>query len=146
MRTKATVVEIVDKDVAIVSVQRRAACDGCHKNADGKECSVCTLLGGDRESRSRAANKVGALAGDTVIVESRTRRILSYAALVFMLPVLMSILGFALGSLFSMGEGGTLLCALACFLLSFVCIWLYSRIVISKRLDVEIVEIVSSDL
>ena len=36
MQTKAVVTEIVNDTVAVVLVARRAACDGCHKNAEGK--------------------------------------------------------------------------------------------------------------
>ena len=88
MRTKATVVEIINETVAVVSVERRSACDGCHKAEGDKGCSICTLLGGKHETRARARNTAGAMEGDTVALESRTSRILGYAALVFLLPVI----------------------------------------------------------
>jgi positive regulator of sigma E activity len=144
MRTKATVTEIVDENIAVVLVARRSACDGCHKAEGDKGCSVCTLLGGNGEARTRAKNTAGARKGDTVAVESRTRRILSYAALVFMMPVLLSLVGYAVGVLAGLGEGMTLLTALGGFVLSFLVIYLYSRLVVAHRLDVEIVEIIES--
>ncbi|MBO5355538.1 MAG: SoxR reducing system RseC family protein [Clostridia bacterium] len=142
MKTKATVVEIIDQNVAVVSVERRAACDGCHKAVDGKGCSVCTLLGSKGETRALAKNTVGAALGDTVEVESRTRRIIGYAALVFLLPVALAIVGYLLGSKLSLGEGVSLLLALGGLLISFLLIFLYSKLVVSRRLDIEIVAIV----
>ncbi len=143
MKTKATVVEIVNKDVAVVRVARRAACDGCHKAEGDKGCSVCTLLGGNGETRARALNTAGACVGDSVAVESRTRRILGYAALVFLMPILLSMIGYGVGVLLHLGEGVTLLCALGGFALSFLLIFLYSKLVVAHRLDVEITEILS---
>lgn len=141
MKTKATVVEIIDQNVAVVLVERRAACDGCHKAADGKGCSVCTLLGSKGETRARAINTVSAVLGDTVEVESRTRRIIGYAALVFLLPVVLAIVGYLLGIRLSLGEGIALLLALGGLLISFLLIFLYSKLVVSRRLDIEIVAI-----
>lgn len=142
MKTLATVVEIENENIAIVSVARQAACDGCHKNADGKGCSVCTLLGGNREARARALNRAGARPGDTVQVESRTGRMLLYAALVFLLPVILALGGYFLGARLFASEGGALAVAAAAFVLTFGGIWLFSRFVIGKRTDVEIVAVV----
>ena len=142
MKTLATVVEIEQENIAVVSVARHAACDGCHKNAEGKGCSVCTLLGGNREARARALNTAGAAIGDTVEVESRTGRMLLYAALVFLLPVVMALGGYFLGAALLEGAYGAPATAAAAFLLTFAAIWLFSRLVISKRIDVEIVALV----
>ncbi len=143
MRTKATVVELENEQVAVVSVERRSACDGCHKAEGDKGCSVCTLLGGNREARARALNTAGATVGDTVALESRTGRILAYAAIVFLLPVLLGLVGYLVGFyLLSLGKWAIAL-AFSCMAVSFLPIWLYSRLVVSHRLDVEIVEILS---
>ena len=142
MKTKATVVEIIDPEIAVVSVERRAACDGCHKAADGKGCSVCTLLGSKGETRARAKNTVGAALGDAVEVESRTCRIIGYAALVFLLPVVLAIVGYLIGAKLSLGEGAALLLALGGLLLAFLLIFFYSKLVVSRRVDIEIISIV----
>ena len=141
MRVKGTVVEIVSEEIAVVSVERRAACDGCHKAAEDKGCSVCSLLGGNRESRSRALNRVGAMQGDTVALESRTSRILGYAALVFMLPVVLGLIGYLIGFYaLHLGEWAIAL-TFGGIVVSFLPIWLYSKLVVAHRLDVEIVEV-----
>ena len=143
MRTLATVVEIENENTATVSVARRAACDGCHKNADGQGCSVCSLLGGKREMRVRARNEVGATVGDTVEVESRTGRMLGYAALIFLLPVLMALAGYFAGKALWESEGAALGACAALLALTVCGVGLFSRLVLSRRLDVEIVGVVT---
>jgi positive regulator of sigma E activity len=146
MKTLATVVEIENDNIATVSVARHAACDGCHKNADGTGCSVCTLLGGNREARVRARNTAGAAVGDTVEVESRTGRMLLYAALVFLLPVVLCLAGYFVGFAISSSEGVALGVAAAAFVLTLFAIRLFSRLVIAQRLDVEILRVVGVDV
>ena len=75
------------------------------------------------------------------MIESRSGRILGYAALLFLLPVLLGLLGYVIGSWLSLGEGARLALAGGGFLLSFLPVWMYSHFVISRRLDIEIVEI-----
>lgn len=142
MRTKATVVEVIDETVAVVMVERRSACDGCHKAEGDKGCSVCTLLGGKRQTLARALNSAEAAAGDTVALESRSARILLYAALVFILPVLVALACYLVGFYALSLDLWSIALAAGGFLLSFGGVWLYSKLVISRRLDVEIVEII----
>lgn len=146
MKTLATVVEIENEYTATVSVARHAACDGCHKNADGTGCSVCTLLGGNREARARALNTAGAAVGDTVEVESRTGRMLLYAALVFLLPVVLCLAGYFAGLAVSGREGVALGVAACAFALALFAVWLFSRLVIAHRLDVEILRVVDANI
>lgn len=144
MKTKAIVTEILEGDVAEISVERRAACDGCHKSADGSGCSICTLAGGNRVTKAKARNTVGAAVGDVVEVESRTGRVLFYASLVFLLPVLLAAAGYLLGVyVFLLGELA-ILPAVAGLVIAFLPVWFYSKLVISKRLDMEIVSVCSA--
>lgn len=93
MKTVATVVELRGR-IAVVETDRVSACEGCHKAAPGQTCSVCTLMGsGKRSVRSQADNGIGAAVGDRVEVETSSRRILLYAALVFLVPMLAAAAG-----------------------------------------------------
>ncbi len=140
MRVKATVKSVEGK-LAIVESERLSACDGCHKHAEG--CSVCSLMGGNRIITSRAENTVGASVGDVVEIETETRTVLFYAMIVFILPLVIMLSIYALMGYFDLSEpiryGG----ALAGFALTFLGIWLYSRFRVSKKYDVEIVNILS---
>ena len=99
MKTLATVIETPEEGIAVIKVERQSACEGCHRATEEGGCSVCTLLGGKNAAHARARNTVGAAVGDRVELESRTGRILSYAALVFLLPVIALIAGYLLGGL-----------------------------------------------
>lgn len=142
MRTIATVIETPEKGIAVVKVERQSACEGCHKATEEGGCSVCTLLGGKNAAHARARNTVGAVVGDRVAIESRTSRILSYAALVFLLPVALLLAGYFIGGALG-GESAALIAAGGAFLLSLVLLYCYSRFVVSGRLDIEIVSVVS---
>ncbi len=141
MKTQATVLS-VSHDRAVVETARTSACEGCHKNTDGNSCSVCTLMGGDRRFTAVADNTIGASEGDTVVIESETRRVLWYAVLVFLLPLVAAALGWGIAALLSLSGGLQALFAAMGFLVSFLGLYVYSKLCASKRCDVVIVEIV----
>lgn len=141
MRITATVVAVHENGEAIVRVSRKAACEGCHKNADGN-CSVCTLMGGKAELDNRAANPMGAAVGDTVTVETASRRVMLYAFLVFLAPLLLSVGGYFAGRVIFGTETGGLIAAAGCFAAAFVALALYSKLKIAKRCDAVIVDVV----
>lgn len=143
MKTLATVIETPEEGIAVIKVERQSACEGCHRATEEGGCSVCTLLGGKNAAHARARNCVGAAVGDRVAIESRTGRILGYAALVFLLPVACLLAGYFLGKAFG-GEAIALIAAGGAFLLSLAALYCYSRFVVAKRLDIEIVSVVST--
>lgn len=140
MTNKATVIA-VSGSTATVAVERTSACEGCHKKAEGQECTVCTLMGGSRTVTAQADNTIGAAVGDTVTVESDSGRMLRYAALVFLLPVFAALLFWFVSSRFTGSELLRLSFAAIGFAASFVCVRVYSRTVQKKRCDIVITEI-----
>jgi positive regulator of sigma E activity len=141
MQTKATVIRI-ENGKTIVEVERQAACDGCHKNKDGEGCSICSLTGGSRKFEATAANALGAKVGDVVTVSTETEKVLWYAVLVFMLPLIVGVAFYFLSGLLFEGEIFRYVSLVFGFVLCFFFVWLYARSVARKRCDVEIVEIV----
>ncbi len=140
MRTQAKVISLCGAR-AVVEAIRSSACEGCHKNADGESCSVCTLMGGERSFTSVADNSLGAEVGDIVMVESETRRVLFYAVLVFLLPLVVAILGYGIGVLCELSSGIRALCAAIGFCLCFAGLYVYSKRISKRRCDVVITEI-----
>ncbi len=140
MLTTAKVVK-TEGVCAIVEVQRKSACEGCHKMTSGEGCGVCSLMGSDRQFTARAENRVGAEVGDVVEVSSPTGRVLFYSALVFLLPVVVGILLYAVSGAFFEKELYRYVLLVGGFVACFFGVWLYSRLVLSKRCDVEIVRI-----
>lgn len=141
MRTEANVVAL-DGKFATVQTERTSACEGCHKAAGEKGCSVCSLMGSDRKISARAQNTVGAQVGDRVVIESRTGRMLWYAALVFVLPLVIALVLYALAGAWSVTGGWRVLCALIGFAGTFLCLAIYSKHVQKSRCDIVITEIV----
>ena len=143
MKVKAILVAVEEHNVAVVSVSRHAACDGCHKQEDGKGCSVCTLLGGKREATARAKNTLGATVGDVVEVEMASTRVLLYAALVFLLPIILSLAGYFIADAAGASFVTALCTGAAAFVFSVVGVCVYSHVRVAKRLDAEIVRILT---
>jgi positive regulator of sigma E activity len=56
--------------------------------------------------------------------------------------VVLAIVGYLIGAKLSLGEGAALLLALGGLLLAFLLIFFYSKLVVSRRVDIEIVSIV----
>lgn len=145
MRTRARVVSL-EGEIAIVEIQRVSACEGCHKAEEGKGCSVCSLMGAsDRKLQARATNGVGAKVGDEVWIESATSRMMLYAVLVFLLPLFMAIVGFGIAFAFTKDFTWHLVGGACGFVLSFVFVFVYSRVVGKTRCDIDITEVVASD-
>ena len=143
MKTKAKVISVQGL-VAIVEVRRSSACDGCHKMADSKKgCTVCSLMGGGTEKfTSRADNTIGANVGDTVFVESATSKVLFYAMLVFILPIITAFIGWFLSSLLTESTPWRLGGAAVAFFATFLGLHVYSCLMRKKQPDVVITEIV----
>ena len=139
MQTKAIVTEVHDS-YAIVVTERTSACDGCHKAQDGG-CSVCSLMSSDRKMSAKASNEIGAHVGDTVFVESDTGRMLWYAALIFLLPLIAAILSWGIISSFADSAVMGAIGGFGGFILSFLGIILYSRAIKDRRCEIRITEI-----
>ena len=139
MQTKATVIS-TEGEFAVIKTERTSACEGCHKATDGG-CSVCSMLGSDKVLCTRALNKVEAKVGDTVMVESRTGRMLMYAALVFLLPLILALAGWGIASTLTDRLYWHLIAAAIGFVGCFAGLFFYSKHLKNSRCDIEITEI-----
>lgn len=83
----ATVERILDPGHAEISVPRKSAC-----GHDCEECAGCGVSGA--AVHARAANPIGALPGQKVVVESSTKKMLRIVALVYLIPVALFFLGY----------------------------------------------------
>lgn len=130
-------------DIATVSFMRASACEGCHRHAEG--CSACSLLGGDRRHTTRVKNPIGARPGDRVRVAAPEGRLVAYAALVFLFPILLALLAYLIGAAVwggsSMPAG---LLAAGGFLLAILVIILVSARVAKKPPEAEIIALINN--
>ena len=96
--------------------------------------------------RSVAENRVSAKVGDRVIVETETSRVLFYAALVFVLPILLAVGGWFFAGIFSKNMLWHGVGAAVGFALTFVGLRIYSAILGKRRCDAVITAIVPAEL
>ena len=91
MEQQVRVQKILDDGTAQVVLSRQNACSGdCHK------CSGCGAVG--QTLTVVAQNPIGACVGDGVIIRSKTAPVMKGALVLYILPLLLFFLGYALGA------------------------------------------------
>ena len=96
MEQRARVRRLMDDGKAQVMVIRESACSGdCHK------CSGCGAV--QETLLFEAENPVGAKPGDLVVIRSDSGPVLRSAAVLYMLPLVLFFLGYALGAWWGIG-------------------------------------------
>lgn len=116
MTQTAKVKKILSDSIAEVAVKRVSACaHDCDKCASGG----CQMME-HPDLTVKAYNQPDARVGDVVLVESSSKRILSMAAVVYLLPFALLLVGYIIGSMLGFGENICLLLGGACFVLSFL--------------------------
>lgn len=139
MTQTAKVKQIFPTGVAEVAVKRVSACaHDCSKCASGG----CKMLD-HPDLMVKAYNDPGAKAGDFVLVESSSKRILSMAAVVYLLPFVLLFVGYFLGAGFGMGEDGSVLLGGAFFGLSFLISILLNKRVQKNAVQFSIIQILN---
>ena len=126
------IVRVVSADAdgtAQVMHIRQSACSGdCHK------CSGCGAA--EQTLLLTAHNPIGARVGDKVILYSRSAPVLAAAAILYLLPILMFLVGWILGECFWQQGIWT---GLAGFALALGCSLRYDRKVLRKRETIYII-------
>ena len=113
----------------IISVNDDAAVVAMGKSGSCNKCGLCMASSDGKEVLLLARNEAGAGPGDTVEVEISAGRVLVAAFSLYLLPVLMTILGFVVGSAISDGSEESVLpiaLAVAFLVVSFVAVWLFA--------------------
>ena len=101
MTQDAVVTKLVSRHVAEVEVERGTACGGTCES-----CEACVF---QNRIRAEAVNKVSALPGQKVVIESKTSDVLGAAALLYLVPFVLLFLGYAIGNALGWAEGGCVL-------------------------------------
>lgn len=136
----ATVKRLTGDGQAEVLVHRQSAC--------GHSCESCGGCGPESAARVTAVadNPLGARPGDTVQVESESRRVLGMAGALYLFPFLLLFAGYlvATGPL-RLGEAPGFAVGLACMAAGFGANWLLDRrIRASRPVQFRIVEVLKS--
>ena len=116
MTQNAMVTKLTGDGWAQIEVHRVSAC--------GHDCSRC---GGGCAELTRtgpvtvlACNPVGAQPGDRVVVESSSKSILGFAAVVYLLPLVLFFAGYLTACALGAGESMAIAAGGGCFVLSLV--------------------------
>ena len=97
MTQDAIVYKCLPNGMAEVVVTRTTAC--------GSNCGNCESCIFQSELKTLAKNSIDARPGQKVIIESKSSKIYKAAMLVYILPMILMVLGYALGAALSTGEG-----------------------------------------
>ena len=97
MTQDAVVTKLLPNGMAEVAVARSTACGG--------NCGHCESCVFQSEIKTPARNRIGAKPGEKVIIASKSSTVFRAAALVYVLPLLLFLLGYVLAALSGAKEG-----------------------------------------
>ncbi len=110
MTQDAIVIRLLPNAMAEVVVTRSTAC--------GSNCGSCESCIFQSELKAIAKNNINAKPGQHVVIESRTAKIFSAAILVYIMPLILFVAGFAIASALGATEGIAILVSFLCLVLS----------------------------
>ena len=124
MEQNAVVTSVLDNGSAYVSVRRQSAC--------AKDCSKCVdcALSYNKSITALADNPVCAVEGDIVLVRSDTKSVMTIAALVYIVPLLLFFLGYGMAASYDVTPFP---CAAAGGLTGWLLCWIYNRRLMKKH-------------
>lgn len=133
MTNEGVVTKLMPGKMAEVAVTRATACGG--------SCSSCEGCMYEREMKAVAKNLVDAKPGQKVVIESRTSVIFNAALLVYVMPLIFFVAGYALAYLLGASEG-------LCIAVSFIMLVLSGALLVvtqrkkkNNTIDFNIIEI-----
>lgn len=110
MTQSGIVIGLLPDGMAQVNVERGTACGGNCASCGGT-CSFKNIL------TATAVNRAGAEVGDKVTIQSRSSKIIGAAAMVYLLPILAFLIGYAAAAALGASEGAAIAVSVACLLL-----------------------------
>lgn len=121
MTQDAVVIRLLPNNMAEVAVTRATACGG--------NCGSCESCMFQSELHTEARNLIQAKLGQKVTIESKSSRIFGAAMLVYIMPLLFFLAGYAVAAALGAGEGIKILVSFASLLVS------AAVLVLSQRLN-----------
>lgn len=120
MTQEAVITKLLPDNMAEVVVTRGTAC--------GSNCGNCESCIYDSKVKALAKNQIGALRGERVVISSKTSFVFGAAVLVYVMPLVLFLIGFAIAHMLGGSEG-------VCVLTSFIGLVLGAVIIVlSQRL------------
>lgn len=100
MITETAIVVSIENNQTWVETQRKSACGQCSANK-GCGTSVLSKVIGNKLTKIKAINNIGAKVGDEVVIGLNEQSLLKGAFMTYMLPLLFMFLFAVIGQLFS---------------------------------------------
>lgn len=133
MTNEGIVTKLLPNGMAEVAVTRASAC--------GSSCSSCEGCMFQNEVKAAAKNLAGAVPGQKVVIESKTSVIFNAALLVYVMPLVFFVAGYAIASALGAGEGLCIAVSFTALLLSAVLLVLTQKKKKHKPIDYNIIKI-----
>lgn len=105
MRQTAQVIKVIAPGRVEVRIRRQSACAGAHRCGS---CDACALMANAPEVVVTARDDGEHQPGDMVTVESPTSHVLGAAALVYLAPFALFLLGYLLGNSLGWSDGSAI--------------------------------------
>lgn len=145
MRQKAVVLE-TEGNIAIIEVSRSTMCEGCEKNSGcDHHCDISGIMSTGGKMKAKAENKIGAKAGDTVEVETESKKVLVYALLVFIVPIIVCAVFYLIAYKLTENETASFISAAAGFVLTFAFVAAADRKIGKNAPDIKIVRRINEE-
>lgn len=139
MRQRAVVLE-TKGNIAVIEVSRSTMCDGCEKNSGcAGHCDITGIMSAGNKMKAKAENVIGAAVGETVEIETESSRVLGYAALVFLVPIVMCAVFYQIVLSLFHDQAAAVGGAAAGFVLTFALIAIIDRKIAKRTPDIKIV-------
>ena len=119
MTQDAIVTRLLPNDMAEVVVTRTTAC--------GSNCGSCESCIFQSELKAVAKNLIDARPGQRVVIASRTDKVFSAAMLVYVVPLVFFLAGFAAASILGASEGVSILVSFLALIFSAVLLVSHQR-------------------
>lgn len=133
MTSEGIVTKLLPAGMAEVAVTRGTACGG--------NCPSCESCKFQSEMKTAAKNRIGARPGNKVVIESRTSVIVHAVLLVYIMPLIFFIAGYAAAHMLGAAEGVCIAVSFAMLVVSAVILVLTQRSKKRTQIEFDIVSI-----
>ena len=132
-----------DKKTATVTVKRSSACVSCSECRQKNVCHTHLMLGKQNQNITlEAYNPIGAKEADTVEVASSTSKTLSAMSLVFVLPIILSVVMYFTFKRIGISDNYATVFMAVVFITVFLLIALFMNRYVKKHITLEIIKII----
>ena len=129
-------VQKIDGEYAFIRVEKKSAC--------GENCATCKGGCVPTERIIKVKNTKKCQSGDKVALDMNTKKVMSAAFMVYIIPLVMLILGYFLGESLFGNEGSAILSGVVLMIISMIIIAVFDRLSKDKYMA-EITEIINKD-